>query len=424
MRSFPTVLALLPCSLLAQAVITPLAPMPDLGTMVIDRDFANVPTSDVVQFELRSRGAGVYRVAATVRLQGRSDSKLVAGLIDLAAQPAVWTPTDDFELIDSVSASVDEYAATLSSDETVVVFDHALGRTWPSVPQTQFCFVCRRTNPAVPFQPVDVRAVQLPFGFGFKDPHIGQELPNGNVLLFWSDAQGEVSRGELDPAIGVVTNVQRAATHSQPIGFGFTGSNYVLRDSLGNARALLFGEYWQHPTTNVVYGDMYLAAGVVDDGAPRNLTNAGQSPTYRWYANGSALGGSVAFALSTSAGVYTTPQIIETTCVANTDLTSGSGRIAGFAPIRPRGNGLFVSLVALGVAAAPYSVPPVLGDIGLVPTIGLSGAVVHDLYDGLAEWVFTNVPPLGLPPAVVQMVTLDAATMTLHASNVATLALP
>lgn len=409
----------------AQGEFLPLTPFPDLGPGVISRDAAGATITSVRQLELRSIGNGRYRAAATVTLQSAPDSTILTGEVDLLAQPVTWTPNNHLALLNSNGNAIDEFCPTLSADGRIVVFDHYLGRTWPAVANNDYCFVCRRQTNNVQFQPADVRAVRLPYGYGFKDPHLGQELPNGNVLLFYSDAAGDVSHAELDPATGNVANPTTAAIHSQALGFGYTGSNYVLRDSTGAARALLFGEYWQHPTTNQVYGDMYWTEGVDNDGSPVNLTNAGQSPNYLWYANGSALGGTFFWARAVSAtNGYTDPMVTEVCCVANTDLRSGQGRIAAFAPIRPRGNGAFLSVVAIGSAAAPYQIPPVLGMIELLPTIGVTDVAVHDRFTGLAEWAFANVPVTGMAPALLQVVTLDVAQLRIIAGNTATLRLP
>jgi hypothetical protein len=110
--------------------------------------------------------------------------------------------------------------------------------------------------------------------------------------------------------------------------------------------------------------------------------------------------------------------------VANTTLVGGNGRIAAWAPARPQpGTGSFLSVIGIGIdvgslSLPPYQIPPVLNDFWIYPTLGVMDFRIHDPFNGLAEWVFTGVPPYALT-FTMQMVTLDTLNSVIFTSNTA-----
>lgn len=405
-----------------QGVIHPVTAnnLPELGVATISQDASGQPIAAIGQYELRPIGSGRYRTVVTVQVQGSPDSELVAGTLDLTSSPPTWLPNHDLDALNQANPQPDEYQGSMSADGLALVWDNREGATYPAVPVAHYSFVCRRSSTLVPFPLSAVRAITgVPF-FGI-DPHVGAEFANGHLLLFFVDATGGISKGDLDPATGAVTGISVAAQRSGHPSLNYAYSPFVQRDSTGAPRALSFTEYYGTEPNDWSSG--FWTSGVDDDGSPVMLANGqpGGVPTY-CFSNPAVVGGSWLWA--TESATFGDPSLFEGNAIANTDLRSGSGRIVAFAPIRPGGGAPLYSLVGIGVPAAPFPVPPIVGSLLLVPTIGISDLRVHDADTGLAEWTLTNVPAGLGGPFVTQVVTLDFGTGQLLAGNLATLLVP
>jgi hypothetical protein len=419
-------------SIAASAVLTSQAPVgivtpwsapgnnPFVNTTIINSDGAGGIVSDIDQFELRHSGAGTYRVECTLRVVGQTDSKLQAGSLNMAVSPPVWTPNQHLAALNMANAAVDEYQCSMSANGLVLVWDNYnasttyngfVGQTW----------VATRASTAVPFATVNVLPV-LGVGAGGVDPHIGEELANGNVVLYHIDFLGitpNIVKGELNPATGALINVTVVATYTGAGISGFNHSPFALRDSTGKARCL---SYSQYPQVGGAFSHSFFTEGINDDGTPQMIldgSTAGAGGVLTWHNNPGWVGGT--FHSCTSA--QTEPNLLEVTAIANADLTSGSGRIVAFAPARPLpGGGVFISVIGIGVAApAPgYALPPVVGNLWVFPTLGVLDLRFHNQYTGLAEWAFTNVPALNFAWEM-QLITLDGAAGLIRAGNTARL---
>ncbi|HEX5053693.1 MAG TPA: hypothetical protein VFZ65_18075 [Planctomycetota bacterium] len=411
------------CSVLAaQGVIQPVVPnnVPELGIATISHNANGQPIGAIGQYELRPIGAGHYRTVLTVQLQGGLDSQLVAGTVDLTTPSPTWQPNHDLDALNQANSSPDESQGSMSADGLAIVWDNLEGATYPAVPMPRHSFVCRRATSSVPFAASAVRAIAGVPGSGVN-PHIGAEFANGHLLLFFVDATGGISKGDLDPISGIVTGISVAAHRSNHVNLNYAYAPFVQRDSTGAPRALSFTEYYGTPPNDWSSG--FWTAGIDDDGSPTMLANGapGGVPTY-CYSNPAVVGGSWLWA--TEGASFGDPSLFEGNAIANTDLRSGSGRIVAFAPVRPGGGAPLYSLVGIGVPAAPFPVPPVIGSLLLLPTIGISDLRLHDADTGLAEWTFTGVPTGLGGPFVAQVVTLDLGTGRLIAGNAAALLVP
>lgn len=432
-------LSLLAAGLSAQAVITAAVPNnnPNLGPNVINQDAQSPPNTiaAIEQFELRHIGGGLYRTVVTAVFTGGVDSSLVSGTINYNTNPPTWTPNNDVFALNTTAGATDEFQGSMSADGLVIVWDNYQGTSYPNTVNTT-SFVCRRASTSVAFNPNDVRAI-VGVAAGGVDPHIGEELPNGNVVLYYIDFNGfgDIFKGELDPATGILSNTSiagamRASPTSQGQSLLFAHSPFAQRDSTGKARALTYSEaslssgqhsdaLWRPGVNNNLEptSPASTTAKVIAQGFP----TATQGAT--WYANPSVNGGTWNFA--TAQAGYGDPTMVEACAVANTDVSTGTGRIVAFAPISPYNPArVFISAVGIGSTAPGYNVPPVADPITIFPTVGLTPIVFHDARTGLAEWVF-NIPGTGFGgPYTIQLITLDGANSTFRAGNNATLIVP
>ncbi|MBK8100342.1 MAG: hypothetical protein IPK26_24865 [Planctomycetes bacterium] len=197
--------------------------------------------------------------------------------------------------------------------------------------------------------------------------------------------------------------------------FQFCHSSFANRDGTGAARSMGYSEY---VATTGAPSDGYWTEGMSNDGTPSIVLPGTTAGVATWWANPALVGGTWVHACAR--GGYIDPHKTEVTCIANADLTSGSGRIAAFAPISPTLANISISVVAIGTPAPAYQIPPVIGDILLFPTIGITDITFHDANTGLGEWVFSNVPALN-SVFTTQVITLRSGAI--YAGNAATLAL-
>lgn len=396
----------------AQGIITPTAADPNFGTAVITQDVNGVFIQTINQIEMRHIGSGVYRTVVTAAMVGGTDTKLIAGLLNLTTNPPTWTATNDLELLNLAATATDEFQGSMSADGLRVVWDNYGTGIYPNGSGTTLC--CTRPNTGVQFQQTDVRAVAgVPAGG--VDPHIAEDLAGTTVTMSFLDANGDISKGTLDCATGSLTNVTLAVAGSGVPSFQFCHSSFANRDSTGAARSMCYSEY---VATTGAPSDGYWTEGVNNDGTPSIILPGTTAGVATWWANPSMLGGTWVHA--TARGGYLDPHRTEVTCLANADLTSGSGRIAAFAPISPTLTNIAISIVAIGAPAPAYQIPPVIGDILLFPTVGITDIVFHNSNTGLGEWVFNNVPALN-STFTTQVVTLVGGSI--YAGNAASLAL-
>ncbi len=408
----------------AQAVITPAAinNNPNLGIAVINRDANNTTITAIEQYELRPQGGGMYRCVVTAILGG-ADSSLVSGTLNWNTNPPVWTPNADLAALNVAGTSTDEFQGSMSLDGLVVVWDNYVGTTYPNVPVNATTFICKRASTSVPFATANVFGIQgMPAGG--VDPHIGGERPNGDVVVYHLDANGNISAVDVNPNSGaqtstpVVVHTNRGTVGGSAVGFAH--SSYVQRDSTGRGRALTCSEYIQ-------------STGAPSDGLWRNnLTNNGPlavlapafgDPQTPWYANPTVNGGTWNWA--TAVAAYGDPTMVEACAICDADMSSGSGRMVVFAPISPANPArVFISVVGIGVSAPGYPVPPVVGDLLIFPTVGVTPIQFHDSNTGLAEWAWT-LPGSGYGgPFVIQSITLDGMGNQILAGNTANLIVP
>jgi hypothetical protein len=392
-------------------------PDPFVNTTTINNDGVGNTIVKFQQCEVRSLGAGLYRICATVHFAATpATCSLITGTLDMTVSPPVWAPSQDVAAFNQTGTGVDEYQLSMSQDGLNAVWDRYVATTYPNSGAAAYTFVCHRNSTAVPFNINDIRAV-TGVGIGGVDPHIGEELPNGHVILYHIDflvTNNQIVKADLDPVTGVLGPVSTVVSYTGPLPTGFNHSPFVHRDSTGAARALNF-------STNVAAGasHAYFTEGVNDDGTPEKILD-GQIPLARWFNNPGLVGGSWHY---TTSGV-TEPQLQEVTMVANTTLVGGNGRIASWAPARPLpGSGTFISVIGIGIdvgslSLPPYQIPPVINDFWIYPTLGVTDIRIHDPYNGRAEWVFNNTPLFNMT-LTMQMVTLDTLNSQIHASNTA-----
>lgn len=414
--------AVLPALAGAQGVVTPIAPFnnPNLGAGVINVDSNSNTIVAIEQIEMRHVGGGSFQTVVTAALLGAADSKLVAGLLIMSVNPPMWLPNADLEGLNVAGAQTDEFQGSMTADGLVVVWDNYVGFTYPNMPASAQTFICQRASTAVPFSVNDVRAIAgMPAGGA--DPHIAQDdVGNGNVLVCFLNANGDIGKIEVDPATGLSSNQSVAATNTGQANWVFSHSPTALRDTTGAPRGLAFSEYISGQNSDGLWTE-----DLNDTGTPSIVAARVQSGTAYWFANPSVVGGTINWA--TAAAGYGDPSQFEGTFLTNTDLPAGngSGRILAAAPSRPTavGLGTFWSVVGIGtLAPAPYQVPPVIGDIDIFPTLGLLDLRIHDNPTGLAEWVFNGVPVINASFAM-QLITLDTSTSQIYAGNSATLKL-
>jgi hypothetical protein len=400
-------------------------PDPLVNTAVISA-FVNVagvaaPVRALQQCELRSLGGGLYRVAATEGPIG-ADLSLITGTLNLGVFPPLWTPNADVNAFNA-SGINDEYQLSISQDGRTAVWDvYPPARTYPNG-ATGTTFVCYRTLTTAPFPGANIRAIAPGVGQGGVDPHIGEELPGGNVVLYYIYPDppipgintGDIVKAVLNPLTGALGAPSLVAPYTVPGGTGWNHSPFVHRDSTGQARAL---NYSQIPATGgTTLSDAVFTEGVANNGTPEVVLDGTAAGV--WFNNPGLVGGSWHYCTSGN----TQPQLQEVSMIANTDLRPGSGRVAAWAPARPLpGSMPFVSIVGIGSLAPPYPIPPVINDIWIFPNVGVLPIRYHDQYTGLAEWVFSSVPLFNVTWQM-QLITLDAATSTFFASNTALLLL-
>jgi hypothetical protein len=370
----------------AQGIITPSAADPNFGPAVIATDSNGGFVQSINQIEMRHVGSGVYRTVVTAIMVGQTDSKLICGLLNLTTNPPTWTPQNDLELINLPGTATDEFQGSMSLDGLRVVWDNYATATYPNATGQSLC--CTRPNTGVQFQPANVRAIAGAAAGGI-DPHIAQDLAGTTVLLTFLDVNGDISKGTLDCATGGMTNTSLAVAGSNRPNFQFCHSSFANRDGTGAARSMCYSEY---VAVTGAPSDGFWTEGINNDGTPEIILQGVVAGVATWYANPAMIGGTWLHA--TARAGYQDPTKTEVTCHANTNLTSGSGRISAFAPISPTLSTTYISVVAIGAAAPPYQIPPVQGDILVFPTVGVTDIRIHDPSTGLAEWVFTNVPPL------------------------------
>jgi len=340
------------------------------------------------------------------------EASLLTGNLNLGVSPPVWTPNQDVAAFNLTGTTVDEYQLSISQDGLTAVWDRYQATTYPNN-ATGNSFCCRRASTAVPFAGASICAISG-VGAGGVDPHIGEELTNGHVILYHIDflsTTPNIVKGDLNPLTGALgpTTVVAAWTAAG----GFNHSPFVMRDSTGKARALCYSEYPGLPQ----HSNVYFSEGVDNDGTPEVIID-GLVPAPEWYNNPGLVGGTWHYCTSGR----TEPQLQEVSMLANCDLTSGSGRIVAWAPVRPLpGSGVYISIVGIGQMVPPgleYQVPPVLGNLHILLTVGITPIAFHDQYGGGAEWLFSNVPPL-FTTFDMQLITLDSAAGTISASNTA-----
>jgi hypothetical protein len=399
-------------------------PLPDpwVNTSIINVDGNGATITKIQQCEVRSVGGGNYRIAATVQLldpatnQTTPDSTLITGNLNLSVSPPVWTPNLDVAALSRPGTSVDEYQLSISADGLTAVWD----RYDPQPPNT---FCCRRSSTSVPFSNLNTQVVQG-VGTGGVDPHIGEELPNGHVMLYHifasalnNFASAPIAKADLDPVTGALGTPTVVATYTGAGVNGFNHSPFVFRDSAGKARAVAWSE---NPASGPQHSNAFFSEGVNDDGTPEIILDG--TPTSTWFNNPGLVGGTWHYCTS----ARTEPQLQEVTLLANADLTSGSGSVVAWAPVRPQpGAAPFFSIVIAGidvrsVSAPPYQVPPINGDIWVFVTLGDTGIQMHDMNSGIAEWHFSGLTPLHSTWAL-QLVSMDLSNQLILASNTARL---
>src|SRR5262245_41799668 len=336
-----------------------LLPDPFINTTVINVDGNGTPVSKIQQCEVRSLGGGLYRIAAAVQLldpstsQPTSDSTLITGTLVLSSSPPAWFPNNDVVALSVTGTTIDEYQLSISSNGLIAVWDR-----YGTAPNS---FCCTRASTAVPFSSANTRVITN-VATGGVDPHIGEELPNGHVTLFHigpASSANSIVKGDLDPATGTLGATTMVAPYAGAGAGGFNHSPFVFRDGSGKARALAYSEF---PASGPQHSNAFFTEGVNNDGTPEMILDG--APASRWFNNPGLVGGTWHY--STSA--QTEPQMQEVTVLANADLTSGSGSVVAWAPVRPLVNTLFYSVVIAGVdvttlSQPPYQLPPILGDI-------------------------------------------------------------
>lgn len=400
----------------AQAIITAGAADPTFGPATITNDFANNLIQTIDQIELRSLGGGVYRTIVTAEMVGQPDSKLVSGLLNLSTSPATWTPTNDLDALNVTGSATDEFQGSMSQNGLVVVWDNYTGTTYPNMPAPSQTFICRRTSTSVPFAVNDVRGITgMPAGG--VDPHIARDATGtGNILLFFLDASGNISKCDVDPATGNASNFAQAVVNTGRTGWQFCHSSWANRDSTGRPISMGFSEYVNNGGAR---SDYFWTEGINNDGTPNMMANGTLGGVNTWYANPTIMGGTFVIARATAG--YIDPFKIEAAMVTNENLRGGSGRLVVLAPMRPRNPGpSFLSAIGIGSSSPPYQVPPVQGDILIFPTIGITDARPHDPYTGVAEWPLSGLTPPGNLQFDMQNITIDLTTLSIYAGNVST----
>lgn len=405
----------------------------DLGIARFDQDASGNLIGSIEQIELRHIAAGVYRVVLTVLfnppLGGVNDAHLVAGTADLTipASPgpgADWVPDTTVAALNTQGTSTDEFQGSLSSDGLVFVWDNYTGATYPNVPVNATSFIAKRPSTAADFTTSQVFALGGVPGGGC-DPHIGEELANGNVIVYHLDANGDISKGEVDPTTGTMVSSSLVAAKRPTVPpvnatVGFNHSPFVQRDSTGAARGLVYSEYVQ--TAGNPSNGMYVSA-VDGTASPVVIADAVTDPNTPWYANPAVLGGSVFWATATS--TYLDPTRGEYLMLPKANLSSGSGRIAAYAPVEPSNPArVFISAIGIGTPAPPYAIPPVQDPIVIFPSFGVLDIRFHNAQTGLAEWVFPAVPSFGGATFKMQLVALDGLNNAVRAGNDADLIMP
>lgn len=403
-------------------VITPLVPYNanDLGAAVINSTVVSGEIINVLeQLELRSLGGGVYRCTVTAITNQGGGSKLVTGLLNLATTPPGWTPLNDLELLNTPGASTDEFQCSISQDGLICVWDNYLGYTYPNTVLGS-TFICRRTSTSVQFNPNDVRVI-IGVPSGGVDPHIGEELPNGNVVVYFFDINGDISKGEVDPGTGTLTNQSLAVAaggsnpNQIPGTVVFCHSPTVQRDGGGKARGLTYSEYISGSLSDGLWTTNVNNTGNRWCIAQRTINN-----TNYWFANPAVMGGTWAWA--TAAAGYGDPSRFEGVAVVDADIRGG-GRLTAYAPIRPAAAlPAYISAVGIGLAGPtlpPYQIPGVSGQI-LVYPVAILSPLFHDNQTGIGEAIFAPYTPFNAQYQM-QVVTLDTTANTIIAGNVATL---
>jgi len=397
-------------------------PDPAVNTTVISNDGVGNTITKIQQCELRSIGGGLYRVAATVNFAlAPATVSLITGTLNLSVATPVWTPNQDVAAFNQTGAGVDEYQLSISTSGLIAVWDRYVLTTYPNSGAAANTFCCTRASTGVPFNINDIRQV-TGVGAGGVDPHIGEELSNGHVILYHIDFLGAVANivtADLNPVTGAMGPTSVAVPYTGTSATGFNHSPFVHRDSTGAARALNYSEYGSAGTGS----HAYFTEGVGNDGTPELILN-GQTPASRWWNNPGLVGGTWHY---TTSGA-TEPHLQEVTMLANATITGGTVRIPAWAPARPQsGSGIFLSVVAIGInvgwlSLPPYPLPPVVNDLYVFQTLGILDFRIHDQFTGLAEWAFP-VPPMN--PAIfdMQLITLDGNANSILASNTAILTL-
>jgi hypothetical protein len=416
----PAIRTILSCAAIAaaasaQAIITPGAADPNFGPATITTDFNNNLIQTIDQIEMRSLGGGTYRTIVTAEMVGQADSKLVSGLLNLSTNPPSWTATNDLELLNVAGTATDEFQGSMSANGLVVVWDNYAGTNYPNMPAPAQTFVCRRASTGVQFAVNDVRGIAgMPAGG--VDPHIAQDLPSGNVLIMFLDANGNISKCEVDPATGNTTNTTQAVINTGRVGWQFCHSPWANRDSTGRAIAMGFSEYI---SSGGARSDYFWTEGINNDGTPNMVADGTLGGVNTWYANPTIQGGTFVIARATAG--YLDPLKVEAAMIANENLRGGSGRLVVMAPARPQNPGpSFLSAIGIGNSSPPYQIPPVQGDILIFPSIGVTDARPHDPYTGNAEWPLTGLMPFGNAQFEMQNITIDLTTLSIYAGNVAT----
>lgn len=408
----------LAASLAAQGIITPTVNSSMFGPATISTDFLNNSIQRIEQIEMRHLGAGVYRTVVTAVVVGSTDTKLVAGLLNLLSNPPTWTPTDDLEALNVANTATDEFQGSISADGLTVVWDNYNPATsYPNTGGAGTSFICRRASTSVQFNVNDVR-ILAGAAAGGVDPHIAQEVGT-NVLVTYIDFAGNrgIIKCVYDPLTGTQVGApSQCVTGSVLPSFQFCHSPFANRDSTGKPVAFGYSEY--HNTAGNPSDALWVED--LDNTGTANVVVPGTAGgVATWYANPTVIGGT--FVHACARGGYIDPAVTECTMVANADLTGGPGtrRIVGLAPIRPQLNGSFISIVGLGVNIPLGPTPPVIGNIDITPIYGVLPIQFHDPFTGGAEWVFGNFPTLN-QTWYMQIVTLDGANSLFYAGNVAT----
>jgi hypothetical protein len=414
-RSFS--LLSLASGLAAQAIITPTVNDPNFGATIISTDFGSNSIQRIEQIEMRHLGSGVYRTVVTAKLAISPDTKLVAGFLNLSTNPPTWVPTDDLEALNVNGTATDEFQGSLSADGLTVVWDNYVATSYPNTGGTGTSFICRRASTSVQFSVNDVRLL-AGAAAGGVDPHIAQEVGT-NVLVTYIDFAGSsgIIKCVFDPVTGAQVGAPSQVVTGSPVAsFQFCHSPWANRDSTGKPVALGYSEY--HNTTGAP-SDALWVEDLDNTGTPNVVIPGTSGGVATWYANPTVLGGT--FVHACARGGYIDPTVTECSMVANADLTGGPGtrRVVGFAPVRPRANGTFISAVGIGANIPLGPTPPVIGNIEITPIIGILPIVFHNIFTGEAEWVFGNFPTLN-QTWYMQIVTLDTAAGLIYAGNVAT----